>query len=148
VTIVGISYMQVEAMRAQRYLQEVGVSAEVIDPIWLSPLDIDTIAASAAKTGRLLVVDNGWSTCGASAEILSAVYEKLQGGPHQIPLPRARRMAFAPTPCPTTPSLEQLFYPNARTIAAAANDLVKGGPQGWLPQERAEFNDVEFKGPF
>jgi len=144
VTIVGISYMQVEAMRAQRYLQDKGISAEVIDPIWLSPLDIDTIAASAAKTGRLLVVDNGWNTCGASAEILSAVYEKLQDGC----MPKARRMGFAPTPCPTTPSLEKLFYPNARTIAAAAYDLVKGSPQGWLPEERAEFNDVEFKGPF
>ena len=144
VTIVGISYMQVEAMRAQRYLQDKGISAEVIDPIWLSPLDVDTIAASAAKTGRLLIVDNGWNTCGASAEIMSAVYEKLQEGR----LPKARRMGFAPTPCPTTPSLEKLFYPNARTIAAAAYDLVKGSPQGWLPDERAEFNDVEFKGPF
>jgi pyruvate/2-oxoglutarate/acetoin dehydrogenase E1 component len=144
VTIVGISYMQVEAMRAQRYLQDVGISAEVIDPIWLSPLDVDTIAASAAKTGRLLVVDNGWSTCGASAEVLSAVYERLQDGR----LPKARRMGFAPTPCPTTPSLEKLFYPNARTIAAAAYDLVKGTPQDWMPEERAEFNDVEFKGPF
>jgi len=144
VTIVGISYMQVEAMRAQRYLQDKGISAEVIDPIWLSPLDVDTIAASAAKTGRLLIVDNGWNTCGASAEIMSAVYEKLQDGR----LPKARRMGFAPTPCPTTPSLEKLFYPNARTIAAAAYDLVKGSPQGWLPEERAEFNDVEFKGPF
>ena len=144
VTIVGISYMQVEAMRAQRYLQDKGISAEVIDPIWLSPLDVDTIAASAAKTGRLLVVDNGWNTCGAGAEILSAVYEKLQ----DARLPKARRMGFAPTPCPTTPSLEKLFYPNARTIAAAAFDLVKGSPQGWVPEERAEFNDVEFKGPF
>ena len=90
------------------------------------------------------MVDNGWSTCGASAEILSAVYEKLQDSR----LPKARRMAFAPTPCPTTPSLEKLFYPNARTIAAAAYDLVKGGPQGWLPEERADFNDIEFKGPF
>jgi pyruvate/2-oxoglutarate/acetoin dehydrogenase E1 component len=144
VTIVGISYMQVEAMRAQRYLEGVGISAEVIDPIWLSPLDIDTIAASAAKTGRLLIVDNGWTTCGAAAEILSAVYERLQDSR----LPRARRMGFAPTPCPTTPSLEKLFYPNARTIAAAACDLVKGAPQGWMPEERAEFNDIEFKGPF
>jgi pyruvate/2-oxoglutarate/acetoin dehydrogenase E1 component len=144
VTIVAISYMQVEALRAQRLLEEVGVSAEVIDPIWLSPLDVETIAASAARTGRLLVVDNGWSTCGASAEILSAVYERLQGAG----LPRARRMAFAPTPCPTTPSLEQLFYPNARTIAAAAYDLAKGAPQGWLPRERPELKDIEFKGPF
>src|SRR5258706_9571140 len=44
VTIVGISYMQVEALRAQRYLEAMGVCAEVIDPIWLSPLDVDTIA--------------------------------------------------------------------------------------------------------
>jgi len=143
-TLVGISYMQVECLRAQRYLEEVGVSAEVIDPIWLSPLDVDTIAGSAARTGRLLVVDNGWTTCGASAEILSAVYEKLQDGR----LPRARRMGFAPTPCPTAPNLEKLFYPNARTIAAAACDLVKGGPQGWLPEERPELNDIAFKGPF
>src|SRR6516225_4600064 len=67
VTIVGISWMQVECLRAQRYLADVGVRAEVIDPVWLSPLDIDTIAASAGKTGRLLVVDTAWTSCGASA---------------------------------------------------------------------------------
>jgi hypothetical protein len=44
--------------------------------------------------------------------------------------------------------LENLFYPNARTIAAAAYDLVKGSPQNWMPDERAELQEIEFKGPF
>ncbi|HUY93182.1 MAG TPA: transketolase C-terminal domain-containing protein [Pirellulales bacterium] len=144
VTLVGISYMQLECLRAQRYLEEIGISAEVIDPIWLAPLDIETIVASARKTSRLCVVDNGWTTCGAGAEIVSQAIERLQG---DCPI-RVRRLGFAPTTCPTAPNLEAEFYPDARTIAAAANDLVRGAPQGWLPAERDELSDLEFKGPF
>jgi pyruvate/2-oxoglutarate/acetoin dehydrogenase E1 component len=144
VTLVGISYMQVECQRAQRYLEEVGVSAEVIDPIWLAPLDLDTIAASVRRTRRLVVVDNGWTTCGAGAEIIAALSERL----HDAPGWSARRLGFAPVPCPTTPSLEAHFYPNAPKIAAAAYDLVKGAPQAWLPAERADLKSIEFKGPF
>ena len=65
VTLVGISHTLVECLRARAHLAEVGLAAEVIDPIWLAPLDVETIAASVAKTGRLVVVDNGWTTCGA-----------------------------------------------------------------------------------
>lgn len=144
VTLVGISYMQVECLRAHRYLEEVGVSAEVIDPIWLAPLDVETIIASVRRTRQLIVIDNGWTTCGAGAEIVAAVAEALAGGPRWA----VRRMGFAPVPCPTTPSLEALFYPNARTIAAAAHDLVHGSAQGWLPAERDDLKAIEFKGPF
>jgi len=144
VTLVGISYMQLECLRAQRYLADVGVQAEVIDPIWLSPLDIDTIVESVSKTGRLCVVDNGWTTCGASAEIITCVTEHLQG----VCEVHVRRMGFAPVTCPPTPVLEDLFYPNARTIAAAAYDLVEGSPNGWLPEEREDLREIEFKGPF
>jgi pyruvate/2-oxoglutarate/acetoin dehydrogenase E1 component len=143
VTLIGISYMQLECMRAQRYLESVGIHAEVIDPIWLSPLDIDTIVASVRKTGRLCVVDNGWTTCGASAEIIAAVSERLQGENGV----RLQRMGFAPTSCPPTPTLEDRFYPNARTIAAEAYRLVTN-KNGWLPQERADLQEIEFKGPF
>lgn len=144
VTIVGISYMQVEALRAAKYLEDVGVKAEVIDPIWLNPLDTDTIAASVRKTGRLLVVDTAWTNCGAAAEIVSQVSEKLQGECSF----RFKRMGFAPTTCPTTPGLEDAFYPNARKIAAAARDLVEGKQTGWMPGERADLQSIEFKGPF
>jgi pyruvate/2-oxoglutarate/acetoin dehydrogenase E1 component len=144
VTLVGISQMQVECLRAQLYLQEVGIEAEVIDPIWLSPLDTDTIAASVAKTGRLLVVDNGWVTCGAGAEIVSRVIERIQGSRDL----RVGRMGFAPVTCPTAPNLEELYYPSGRTIAAAARDLVEGAATGWLPEERPGLQSIVFKGPF
>ncbi len=142
VTLVGISAMLPECLAARRYLAEIGIDAEVIDPIWLSPLDTNTILTSAAKTGRLVVVDNGWVTCGAGSEIVAQVAERLQG---EL---RFRRLGFAPVTCPTTPALEKLFYPNARTIAAAARDLVEGSRIGWLPEENPGFADLEFKGPF
>jgi pyruvate/2-oxoglutarate/acetoin dehydrogenase E1 component len=144
VTLVGVSHALVECLRARLHLAAVGIDAEVIDPIWLAPLDAETIAASVAKTGRLVVVDNGWTTCGASAEIAARVLERLQGT-REI---RVRRMGFAPTTCPPTPSLEDLYYPNARTIAAAARDLVEGRPTGWLPGERDDAREIEFRGPF
>ncbi|PZO41452.1 MAG: alpha-ketoacid dehydrogenase subunit beta [Pseudanabaena frigida] len=147
VTLVGISYMQIECLRAQKYLEEVGISAEVIDPIWLSPLDIDTIVESVLKTGNLCVVDNGWTACGASAEIIALVAEKLQGKRDV----RFKRMGFEPVTCPPTPYLENLYYPNGQTIAAAVFKLVKGienVDSEWFPAERQDLKDIEFKGPF
>jgi pyruvate/2-oxoglutarate/acetoin dehydrogenase E1 component len=144
ITLVGISSMQAECLAAYRYLQDVGIRAEVIDPIWLSPLDSDTIVESVEKTGRLVVVDNGWTCCGAGAEIVARVAERLMA----VREVRVRRLGFAPVTCPTTPVLENLFYPNARTIAAAARDLVEGAETGWMPEERPELRTVEFKGPF
>lgn len=144
VTLVGISYMQVECLRAAKYLESVGIRAEVIDPIWLSPLDIDTICESVERTGRLIVVDTAWTNCGAAAEIVAQVAERLQG----VRDLRMKRMGFAPTTCPTTPVLENLFYPNARTIAAASADMVEEEETGWIPDERPELQSIEFKGPF
>ena len=144
VTLVGISHMQLECLRARAYLESVGIHPEVIDPIWLSPLDVDTIADSARKTGRLCVVDNGWVTCGAGAEIISRVLEKLQGTRPVL----VRRMGFAPVTCPPTPTLEELYYPNARTIASVVYDLVRGGENHWMPQENLELQETQFKGPF
>ena len=144
ITLVGISYMQLECLRAQRYLESVGVRAEVIDPIWLSPLDGDTIIESVRKTKRLLAVDNGWTNCGAGSEIVSLVTESLPS----LDQIRVRRMGFAPVTCPPTPVLEQVFYPNGRTIASEAYDLVNGHANGWLPEERADLQEIEFRGPF
>ncbi len=146
ITIVGISNMVQELIRAAELLAEVGVDAEVIDPIWLAPLDIDTIVELARRTRRLLVVDTGWTMCGASAEIIAAVIERA-GADAGIAV---ERMGFAPTPCPTTPWLEASFYPNPGTIAAAAWNLVRPGEPTWVPSaERAKLaHQVQFKGPF
>jgi pyruvate dehydrogenase E1 component beta subunit len=145
ITIVAVSHMVVEALRANHLLEERGIQAEVIDPVSLAPLDIETIAGSVERTGRLLIVDNGWLSCGASAEIVSQVVERLQGKAAF----RVKRLGYLPTPCPTTRPLEQAFYPTARSIALAAHELVHGddAPDWSIPQtEPREI--VEFKGPF
>jgi pyruvate dehydrogenase E1 component beta subunit len=146
ISIVGISNMVMEALRAHELLAEIGIAAEVIDPISLIPLDVETIADSVRKTGRLLVVDNAWTNCGASAEIIARVCEIL--GPER-PF-QAQRMGFAPTTCPTTPALEDLFYANPATIATAAHRLVHPEKKHWEPP--AELcklaYQAEFKGPF
>jgi pyruvate/2-oxoglutarate/acetoin dehydrogenase E1 component len=144
ITIVGLSYMAVECLRAHQSLQEIGIDAEIIDPVSLSPLDIDTIAGSVMKTGRLLVVDTAWTMCGAGAEIITQVMEQLQG----IRSFAARRMGYAPVPCPTTRPLENLFYPSPQTIANAAHSLVNGSASSWLPESIESPELVQFKGPF
>jgi pyruvate/2-oxoglutarate/acetoin dehydrogenase E1 component len=144
ITLIGISYMVLECLRARDYLASTGIDAEVIDPVWLSPLDIATIVQSARKTGRLCVVDNGWTACGVGAEIVSQVIERVQNDRHVA----VHRLGYAPVTCPPTPVLEDLYYPNARTIASTAYDLVKGGKNDWLPQERKDLAEFEFRGPF
>ena len=144
VTLVGISYMTLECLRAQRYLRTAGIRAEVIDALSLSPLDIETITASVRKTGRLMVVDNGWLACGASAEIITQVLERTQGERDV----RVHRMGFAPVPCPTTKNLENVFYPDARAIASRVYAMLRTPADGWEPMGEPATELVEFKGPF
>ena len=144
ITIVAISHMVVEALRARQALEEIGIAAEVIDPVSLSPLDMDTIGDSVARTGRLLAVDTSWTNCGAGAEIVAQTVERLQGQ-RQISV---ARLGFAPTPCPTTRPLEDAFYPNGRSIAQAAHRLVQAEPSDWTPAILEQSEIAEFRGPF
>tara|TARA_Y100000588_G_scaffold384654_1_gene476414 strand:+ start:192 stop:1235 length:1044 start_codon:yes stop_codon:yes gene_type:complete len=141
ITLVGTSYTVVDCLRAADLLETVGISAEVIDPLTLSPLDADTILNSVEKTRRLLVVDNGWLTCGMGSEIIARVVEK------DVDFLIAKRMGYAEAICPTTPNLEDLFYPSPESIAARAN-LMCEGDQRWVPRH-VEREEIEaFKGPF
>ena len=143
ITVVGISNMVLECLRAQEMLADEGIHAEVIDPVWLSPLDTDPIVASVRRTGKLLVVDNGWLNCGASAEIAARVAEQAA-----CPIETAR-MGFAPTTCPPSPTLEHEFYPNPATIAARIHQMVRPGT-AWQPdRQRAQLTyQMQFRGPF
>ncbi len=144
ITLVGISYMLVECLAARDLLADVGISAEVIDPVSLMPLDVDTIAVSAGRTGKMLVVDNAWTAAGAGAEIVAAVCERASG-----PAPVVGRMGYAATTCPTTPSLEKDFYPNATTIAARAFAMVRPDDKPWVPDAEPTLpHEAAFKGPF
>jgi acetoin:2,6-dichlorophenolindophenol oxidoreductase subunit beta len=144
VTLVGISYMALECLRAQRSLEETGIHADVIDPVSLSPLDMETIAASVRRTGRLVVVDTAWTSFGASAEIAARVVERL-GGTRPL---EVHRMGYAPVSCPTTKTLQDLFYPTVEQIASAAYRLVRGGAEEWTPAALDAPELVAFKGPF
>lgn len=143
ITLVGISQMAVECLRASRHLQEVGISAEVIDPVSLSPLDINTIESSVLKTKKLIIVDNAWITAGVGAEIIAQITER-----HNNRAIVVRRMGFAFTPCPTTPALEEHFYPNAKRIAFEAYGMLYPDKKSWQPAADSEIEEVEFKGPF
>lgn len=143
VTLVGVSYMAVECLRARTYLAELGISAQVVDPVTLSPLDMETIDQSTRKTGKLVVVDCGWTACGAGAEILARAVEGRNGS-----APSVWRMGFAPVTCPPTPSLEDLFYPNGRTIATFVNTNCLGGDPAWSPSEEDSHAETAFRGPF
>jgi acetoin:2,6-dichlorophenolindophenol oxidoreductase subunit beta len=146
ITLVGVSNMIMECLRAAELLAEVGISAEVIDPVSLVPLDIDSIVESARRTGRLLVVDNAWTMCGASAEIVAAVAERQQPG-ESI---QVSRMGFAPTTCPTTPTLEQAFYPNPMTISSKIHEMVRPDEPAWAPDAALAklAYQMQFRGPF
>jgi len=143
ITVVGVSNMVMECLRAQEMLADEGIHAEVIDPIWLSPLDTDAMVASVERTGKLLVVDNAWLNCGASAEIVARVVERVN---RSI---QVARMGFAPTSCPPSPPLEHEFYANPATIACRIHEMVRPGTT-WEPdKERAKLAyQMQFRGPF
>jgi pyruvate/2-oxoglutarate/acetoin dehydrogenase E1 component len=142
-TIVAISHMVVEAVRASHLLNEKGITVDIIDPVSLTPIDIETILTSVQKTRRLLVVDNGWVCAGAAAEIVAQISERLNG----IIGVEIKRMGFAPTPCPTTKPLETLYYPNSQTIAAKVHHMVSGETD-WTPSISESKEIAEFRGPF
>jgi 2-oxoisovalerate dehydrogenase E1 component len=120
VTVVGISYMAAKALEAAAILEREGVSVEVIDPRTLSPLDIDTVLESLARTHRLLVVDEDFSPCGAGAEIAAQVMER---GFYELDAP-VRRVNGAFAPAPYSPPLEAAVVPSEHTIAQALRDLL------------------------
>lgn len=145
VTIVGISHMAVEAVRAAHLLASRGIRAEVIDPISLAPLDVEGIATSAARTGHLLVVDTAWLPCGAAGEICLRVHEAL-GDEAAV---RLARLGYQPTPCPTAPELERAFYPSATSIADRAHGLVTGDPRPTWDTTVLDGTEITaFTGPF
>ncbi len=119
-TIVGIGFTVKQALDAATELAKEGVSAEVIDPRTLAPLDIEAILASVHKTGRLLVVDEDFAPCGVGAEIATQVMER---GFDDLDAP-VRRLNGLFAPAPYSPPLYQAVVPQVATIVQAARELL------------------------
>src|SRR5215208_5705044 len=120
VTIVATSSMVYVALEAAELLAEDGVSAEVVDPRTLVPLDRETLIASAAKTGRVIVVDEGHQSYGASAELAAVIAE---GAFWQLDAP-VKRLAAMDVPIPFSPVLEDQTVPTPELVVEAAKQLI------------------------
>ena len=121
VTIVAIGGMVTRSLEAAEALSQDGISAEVLDPRTLVPLDKTAILDSVAKTGRLVVVDMAHKTCSAASEIAAIV--AMEGfWSLQAPI---QRLATANVHIPFSPALEPLCYPTAQSIAAAARTTLE-----------------------
>ncbi|MEY4126412.1 MAG: hypothetical protein RL737_601, partial [Bacteroidota bacterium] len=73
ITLVAMSYMTIEALHAANYLQQKGISCEVVDLRSIKPLDWDMVVESVNKTGRLLVLDSGFTTGSVAGEIIARI---------------------------------------------------------------------------
>lgn len=124
VTIVAISSAVPESVAAAEALAAEGISAEVIDPRTLVPLDVDLILSSVARTGRLVVADPAHRTCGAAAEISAIVAEEAFDS-LRAPIVR---VATPDTQIPFSPALEKQLYPSRDGIAAAVRRVLDARP--------------------
>jgi pyruvate dehydrogenase E1 component beta subunit len=123
VTVAATSYMVVEAMRAACSIEKEGIELEVIDLRSLKPLDRSLLFASVQKTGRLVVADGGWKTCGVGAEIAASVVE----GAFEHLISPIMRVALPDSPAPCSSALESVYYPKAENIVAAVKEVVRYG---------------------
>jgi len=125
VTIVASSWMTELAVEAAERLAEQGVEAEVIDLRSIKPWDRELVCESVGKTGRLVVADGGWATCGVAAEIVATVVGAAFGALKSAPI----RVTLPDAPAPTSTSLEDAYYPTAVTIATAAEMVLDMRPR-------------------
>lgn len=117
VTIATHSYMCRVADAAADLLAAENVSCEIVDLRTLSPLDVATVAASAARTGALLTLEEGQVTCGVGAEVIFRVREEV------APL-RVARVGAAPAPVSSNPVLEAACIPDPQRVAQAVRRLL------------------------
>jgi pyruvate dehydrogenase E1 component beta subunit len=120
VTIVGYSRMTVLALQAAAELEKEGVSCEVVDLRSLRPFDAATIVASVQKTGRAVVVEECWRTCGLGGEIASRIYE---GCFDSLRAP-VQRVSGLDVPMPYSRKLEKLCIPQVEDIVAAVKEVM------------------------
>src|SRR6266581_512122 len=120
-TIVAYSAMVHEALLAADELATEGAQIEVVDLRSVKPLDTDTVMASVARTGRLLCVGESWPWGGVTAEIIARVASEGFGLLDAPP----QRLNAKDTPVPYHPNLWAVHRPTARSIAAAARNLLR-----------------------
>ena len=119
ITLVGTSSMVQVALGAADLLEEIGVSAEVVDPRTMWPLDEKTLIESAKKTSRVIVIDEAYERYGVTAEIAAVIAE---GAFYNLDAP-VRRMGAMHIPIPFSPPLEDATVPTEKSVFEVARKL-------------------------
>jgi acetoin:2,6-dichlorophenolindophenol oxidoreductase subunit beta len=119
ITLVATSSMVQVALGAAGLLEEIGVSAEVIDPRTTWPLDEKTMVDSVKKTSRAIVIDEGYGRYGVTAEIAAVIAECAF---HYLDAP-VKRMGAMHVPIPFSPPLEDVTVPTERSVFDVARAL-------------------------
>ena len=121
ITVVATHAMVLRSLAAAEDLAKEGIELEVVDPRTITPLDKETIINSVAKTGRLLVADEGHKTAGVAGEIAAVVAEEALW---HLKAP-VIRVCSPDTPVPFSPPLEQAFIPDVKDLIPAARRLME-----------------------
>jgi pyruvate dehydrogenase E1 component beta subunit len=120
VTLVAWSRSVVTSMAAAKSLAENGIEAEVVDPRTLRPLDEDIIFESVRKTGRCVVVEEGWRYAGFGGEIADRVQRECFDS---LDAP-VIRVTSADVPMPYAKTLEKAYLPQPERIVEAVNQVL------------------------
>jgi acetoin:2,6-dichlorophenolindophenol oxidoreductase subunit beta len=121
ITLIGTSSMVQVALGAAQMLEEIGVSAEVVDPRTTWPLDERTLVDSVKKTSRALIIDEGCFRYGVTGELASVIQE---GAFYDLDGP-VRRLGAMHVPIPFSPSLEDVTVPTERDVFELARQMCK-----------------------
>jgi len=119
ITLVATSSMVQVALGAATLLEEIGISAEVVDPRTMWPLDEKTLVESAKKTSRAIILDEGYERYGVTAELASVI---ATGAFYDLDAP-VKRMGAMHVPIPFSPPLEDVTVPTEQTVFEAARIL-------------------------
>ncbi|MDR3623837.1 MAG: alpha-ketoacid dehydrogenase subunit beta [Chlamydiales bacterium] len=153
VTLVACSQMTLEAWKAANALEKEGISAEVVDLRTIKPLDKETVLDSVRKTGRLVVCDPDWKTCGLAAEVIAFVTEEAFGDLKSPPV----RITYPDSLSPTSWMLANHYYPTSKDIEIKVLEIMHKSPQAKLllqellqdlSQKPHDVPDNAFTGPF
>ena len=121
VTVVAISSMGREALKAAENLASDGIDVECIDLRTIKPIDYELIFKSVQKTGRLVVADVGWKTCGYAAEIAAFVSDQAF---NYLKAP-IKRIALPDSPAPASHVLEKAYYKTSTDIENAIKEIMR-----------------------
>ena len=120
VTLIAYSKMLSIALQAAEVLAKDGIQAEVVDPRTLRPLDLNTLAASVKKTGKAVIIEDGWPFAGLGAQIAESLYTRVfdyLDGP-------IVRVTSRDVPMPYARNLEDAVIPDVERVMAAVRTVL------------------------